>query len=366
MITPPIGGLNVYTGKLVKQLRSLGVAVDTAGSTQKDFPFDKKKMSWRTSKWLQNRLDKAIKKINFNNYDLIGFHYGKNDVEQYFPLKIDLLPKVKKVYFVHYLSRNLFEQYLNDTKTNEKIEKAVYEFYDGYIFYGKFAKKFMQRKTKKKITGIISYYPEAHSSHQISKKYELKFDKSFTFPHPNLPTVYILGYGSDYKDCKTLINSLKYVSRPFRLIFAGRGWQKRIGFIKKKISKTYIYSVEREINEVEFKYLCNKSLFGILPYRQPIKSTEVFQGSGVLPNFIYSGKATIVFDEGCMAEYVGNSGIIIKRINAKSLGLAIEKMLNDKHRLHYEMNAKKRAKLFSVNAHVKKCLRYFNKLVKEK
>jgi len=359
MIAPPSGGIDVYVEYLATELRKQGLDVTVQGSSEEDQAFNVASRTWKSSEWVKERMNLLVDKIDFKKYDLVAFHFGKNDIEQYIPVILKQRKiNIKSIYFVHYLSRNLFSKFLNDPKTREEVENQVYTFFDGYIFYGSFSKSFFEHKTDMKYSGLVSFLPETHSKVQLEESDINKFVDEFSFFPEDIPSVYILGYASDYKDPQLVIESLKYVNKPFRLIFAGRGWSKQIGFKTRVINKTHIYTIDREINTKEFKYMCEKSLFGIFPYRQPMTDDEVFQGSGVLPNFIYNGKANIAFDEGCLKENIGNSGIILEKRDPELLGEAIENLLNNKNRVKFEILAKKRSHLFSIEKHAKDCYNY--------
>lgn len=363
MIAPPSGGIDVYVQYLATELRRLGLDVTIKGSTEEDQAFDIVSRTWKSSEWVKERMNLLVDKIDFGQYDLVAFHFGKNDVEQYIPVILKQRKiKIKSLYFVHYLSRNLFSKYLKDPETREEVEKHVYTFFEGYIFYGSFSKAFFEQKTGVKYGGLISFLPETHSKIKLPKSDIDKLVDELTFLPKDIPYVYVLGYASSYKDPQIIIESLRFVDKPFKLIFAGRGWSKQIGFKTRIINKTHIFTIDREINTKEFKYISENSLFGIFPYRQPMKDDEVFQGSGVLPNFIFNGKANIVFDEGCLKENIGNAGIVLEKRDPRLLGKAIKSLLNDEERVKYERLAKQRSYLFSIEKHAKDCYNYMTKL----
>src|SRR5581483_9194423 len=115
-------------------------------------------------------------RIKFDEYDIVAFHFGKNDIEQYIP--VDLLERKDKkiknvVYFVHFLSWNLFGQYLNDSETQKKIELSIKDFFNHYVFFGTFAKKYLEDKFNKKLNGIVNFLPETHSTDKV-EPFELK------------------------------------------------------------------------------------------------------------------------------------------------------------------------------------------------
>jgi len=375
MISPSSGGIDTYVESLKSALERAGdneVMIDGIrqmdGAKQNEALFNYKTNKWMSSSQVKKIAENAARRIKFEKYDLIAFHYGKNDIEQYLPVILSnrrgLVPN--SVYFVHYLSRNLFSEYLDDFNTQYQVERQVGNFYDGYVFFGKYAKKFMEHQYKKQFNGIINFLPETHS-HEILDRRDSK-DLTKRFVHPlvtkyNLPLIVWPGFPAHYKDYFSLLRSLQDLDSSMALLFVGRGWKKYLGFSSKKIGKCFVYCIDKYLQSKEYAFLTRKSLFGILLYRQPNNPKEVFQGSGTLSNFIYEGKAVIVFNEGAMAEYVGDAGIILKDKKLKTITTAIKKMLIPELRMKYERLAINRKTLFDINLHARKCLSFFNKLL---
>jgi len=369
MIAPYSGGIDVYVNSLVKELRSLGAIVDIMGGTSHESAYDVSVKSWKSSEEVKRLVENITNRINFDEYDIVGFHFGKNDIEQYIP--INLIERKGKriknaVYFVHFLSWNLFGQYLNDQATQTKIEQSIKNFFGHYVFFGTFAKNYLEDKFHKKLHGIVSFLPETHS---LDNNDPVELKRELGILGINIEeksTIFLPGFAGNYKDHLLLLKAFEYVNKPINFVFAGLGWRKRLGFKQKQIGLVDIYVIEKYFDGNEYHFMCEKSLFGIFPYKQPTNSQEVFQGSGTLPNFIYAGKASVVLDEGCMPEYVGRSGIVIKNGDPKELGMAINKLLDKDKRRIYEQESRKRVELFSIQNHAKSCLKYFELLLRSK
>lgn len=369
MISPPMGGIDIYVKRLRAALEELGIQVAIDGARENETAFDSKKKAWKSSQEVKKIVEGMAKRIKFDKYDLVAFYYGKNDIEQYLPVVLGKKEGKRvpnSVYFVHYLSRNLFSEYLNDPLARKEIEKQVGNFYSGYVFFGQYAKEFMENQYQKKFNGIINFLPETHA-HEILNKGDLKkLEKRFIHPSVvkhKLPFIAWPGFPTHYKDYSMLIEALRILKTPLALLFAGYGWRKYLGFTEKKIGKCFVYCVDKYLSSKEYFFLAKKSLFGVFPYRQPNNPEERFQGSGTLPNFIYEGKATIVLDEGAMPEYVGDAGIVLKDRSFRKLAGAIEEMLDSEVRGKYENAALRRKPLFSIHNHAKICLSFFHKLL---
>ncbi|KKT39489.1 MAG: hypothetical protein UW29_C0013G0005 [Candidatus Collierbacteria bacterium GW2011_GWC2_44_13] len=364
MISPSSGGIDVYVNRLSEILREHNILVDIDGSTKEESAFDVAKREWLSSDRVKEIVSKIASRIDFDKYDSVIFHYGKNDIEQYLPVVLSNIGKKinNPIYFTHFLSRNLFSQYLKDDKTQKEVEKAVCEFFKSYLFFGTFARKYMEKQSGNSLSGVVSFLPETHS-HEILSESEIREFKN-TFNHSeSVPTVYLPGFPANYKDHEFLVNSLTYVNKKMRLVIAGRGWYKKLGFDKKIIGKAEIYVVDKYLNSKEYKYLSSYSAFGIFPYRQP-DGDEIFQGSGTIPNFIYEGKACLGLNEASVPEYIGSGGIITLTGDTKLFAEAIDKLLDPKIRRIYELESEKRRDKFSIETHAKEVISLLNSTIK--
>lgn len=366
MIAPYTGGIDLYVSTLCKEIRKLGNEVEISGSIEGETAFDNIKKQFKSPQQVLDIANKIAERIEFGKYDIVAFHYGKNDIEMLLPTIIDKkkYANTKFIYYVHYLSRNLFLQYIPDKVIQNSIENAVYKFYDGYIFFGKFAQKFMMDKSLHELNGIVSFLPETHSQERHSCESRILESLIPDYKLVQDFCVVLPGFAANYKDYNLLLDSFRYIDNKLIFIFAGLGWRKRIPE-DIQIDNVSVRVIEKYLSPLEYRIITNASLFGVFPYRQPEIEGEYFQGSGTVPNFIYAGKSTIVLNEGAMAEYVGDSGIIVEKNKPIELAKYIDILLSDKKRRHVlEMNAKKRAHLFSVSKHANDCISLFNALRK--
>lgn len=354
MIAPPSGGIDVYVNSISDQLRKFGYSVDTAGSKKNEIAYDVEKMTWKSAVEVKNIVEKIVQRINFKTYDFVAFNYGKNDIEQYIPVILEnkKINIKTSIYFTHFLSWNLFSDYVVDKISQKKVENAVYTFFDKYLFFGTFAKKYFENKSMKKLNSITSFLPETHYTQKISNQEYVLFNKKYHFTH-SVPVVFMPGFSANYKDYNLLLEALSLVSSPLRVVIVGRGWKKRLGFEHKFFNLCEVYLLDEYISSKEYKYLTSQSLFGIFPYRQPNGSTEVFQASGTLPNFIYEGKANIVLNEASMPEYLGNGGVVVQKNKPDLIANAINELLVENNRTKYEKIAIKNKERFSLSNHAK-------------
>lgn len=364
MISPSSGGIDVYVNRLSELLRKNYILVEIEGSTKEESPFDEEKREWLSSDRVREIVSKIASRIDFDKYDSVIFHYGKNDIEQYLPVVLsDIGKKINNpIYFTHFLSRNLFSQYLEDDKAQKEVEKAVNEFFKSYLFFGTFARNYMEKQSGKSLPGVVSFLPETHSHELLSESEVREFKNTFNYSE-NIPTVYWPGFPANYKDHEFLLSSLDHVNKKMRLVIAGRGWCKKLGFDKKTIGNVEIYVVDKYLNSKEYKYLSSYSTFGIFPYRQPV-GDEVFQGSGTIPNFIYEGKACLGLNEASVPEYIGDGGIITPTGDTKLFAEAINKLLDPKKRRIYELGSEERREKFSIETHAKEVVALLNSTIK--
>ena len=369
MISPAIGGIDVYVNALSKELRKIpNVVVDIKGGNKNQTAYDQEKKGWKTSTQVKEMIIEISDSIKFDNYDYVLFHYGKNDIEQYIPVilsKNRKETKAKFVYFVHYLSWNLFSHYLKDEEAAREVENATLNFFNNYVFFGDFARNFIAERYEKTLDGKTIFLPETHANETLSLDDIEKYKDYFQGSHKDKykKVVYYAGFGSNYKDMESVLKALEEVNEGFLFVVAGKGWIKRIGFEENRIGKVQVRVVEKYLDSKEYRFLSSETLFGIFPYMQPKEKDEFFQGSGTLPNYINAGKATIVYNEGSLPEYVGKSGIIIKAGDVESLKDAINTLLNDELRNEFEEEAKKVSKNFSIQNHAKEVYKYLESIL---
>lgn len=365
MISPSSGGIDVYVKRLSEVLRKHNILVDIAGSTKEESAFDEVERKWLSSNKVQEIVTEIVSRIDFDKYDSVIFHYGKNDIEQYLPVVLSNTGKKinNPIYFTHFLSRNLFAQYLNDDQTQREVEKAVYDFFKSYLFFGTFAKEYMEKESGKSLSGAVSFLPETHSHELLSEDEVCEFKIIFNYSE-NIPTVYLPGFPANYKDHEFLLSSLAHVNKKMRLVITGRGWYKKLGFNNKIFGNVEIYVVDKYLSSKEYKYLSSFSAFGIFPYRQPKNIDEVFQGSGTIPNFIYEGKACLGLNEASVLEYIGKRGIITPIGDTKLFAKAIDKLLDPEIRRVYELNSEQQREKFSIETHAKEVISLINSTIK--
>lgn len=364
MISPAIGGIDVYVNALSNELRKIpNVEVDIKGGRENQTAYDQEKRDWKSSAEVKAMVKEISDSIEFDNYDYVLFHYGKNDIEQYIPVilsKSKKVTKIKFVYFIHYLSWNLFSHYLKDFDAAQEVEDATLNFFDDYVFFGDFAREFIQNTYHKILKGKTIFLPETHADEQLSAKEIESYKDHFQgrYKDKYKEVVYHAGFGSNYKDMESVLKALERVEEEFLFVIAGKGWLKRVGFEEKKVGKVQVRVVEKYLDSKEYKFLSSQTLFGIFPYKQPQQEDEFFQGSGTLPNYIDAGKTTIVYNEGSLPEYVGKSGIVTEVGNVDELTTAINTLLDDNNRKQYEDAATKISENFSIENHAKEVFEY--------
>ena len=278
MITPPTGGIDVYVSRLAQEMQRLGYEVDLLGCQRNEMAYDIDNKKWRTSQEAKSLVKRVIHQVDFASYDVVAFHYGKNDLEQYFPVALrgEGVKINKSVYFVHFLSWNLFSDYLGDEDSRVEVEEAVYSSFDQYLFFGEFARKFLTNKADHSLSGIVSYLPETHSHESVSESETREIlAKYMSDESNNIETIFFPGFAANYKDHNLLLESLRYVDRPINLVFAGQGWSKRLGFDKKRINNVNTYVVDDYLTGKEYKVLSEKSLMGVFPFTKDLSISTI-------------------------------------------------------------------------------------------
>ncbi len=364
MVAPYIGGIDVYVNSFVPKIKKMGHTVDVVGSVEGENSYNSETHSWKSYKEVVQIARNIYERINFSSYDIVAFHYGKNDIEMLIPTFIEKnkYPSTKFVYYVHYLSRNLFTQYIPNREIQDSIENAVFNFYDGYIFFGQWAKDFMEKQVGKTLRGAVAYLPETHSLEHGDNEEEIIDTLVADFNEIKNRVIFLPGFASNYKDHELLLNSFRLVRNKLVYYFAGPGWRKRIP-TDLKIGNVEVRVIDKYLNPLEYKILTKNSIFGIFPYRQPEVKGEYFQGSGTIPNFIYYGKASVALNEGTIPEMIGDSGIIVKDRDCVALADAIDRLSDPLTRKKFEDHAKKRSYLFSTDYHAERSISFFKDIL---
>lgn len=363
MVFPKHGGIEVYANGILNHICTEHFELDTFSSDIN--LYNKEDRTWITADSLEETLKKEILNVNWDKYDLIVYHYGKNDAEQYIPVLLKRLGITvkKELYLVHYLSWNLFEDFIIDDEKYKEVNEAV-KGMPHLMFYGKFPQEFWFENYSMPESYIINYYPEAHSHEEISETEREDFEKLIELDKSDLPLVIWPGFPSNFKNYQLLLEALPHLKKPIKLVFMGQGWGKRLKDYPKNINGSEIKVVERYLNTKEFLLAIQYSLFGVLLYQQPDSGKEFFQGSGTLPNFIYQGKSTIVLNEGCLPEYVSDSGITLEEKDPVKLARAIEKLLSEDVLKVKERAAHAKKPMFSMDMHTSTLEGYIRYLIK--
>lgn len=245
-------------------------------------------------------VDKIIKL----NPDIIHYNYGTYDVEQLLPFYLAKKGfKCKTILTYHSLQLDLFKKIgipELDEAANEYMGKM-----DAYVFFTEYGKKtFYQKYPNSSMKNIIAFHPATHLDEKLSndekEKYFAKYglDKKSKFAT-------LLGYPSHWKDTRPVIKLVKNFPN-INFVIAGPWWKEKI----EKENEDFVIDnyknltvINEEINVEEFNFLLDLGI-GIFPYHY-FKS---FQGSGLLPNYLYRGINTIINDFEPLKEYK-NDGV---------------------------------------------------------
>lgn len=299
-----------------------------------------------------------IKNVDFKKYDIINFHFGKLEAEQIIPYLLrdykNNLPPV--VLSVHSLYFDLFERTKKkDSYMSRKINESIKSFFDGYIYYGEYARSYFGKN------GAKVFIHEQHHSKNVNNKNFNKFIDKFNLKDcVNGKIFTMIGYQSPWKDYESIIKALEIIKESICFIFAGEGWSNKISNMK--VGNSTILVIDKNLNEEEVSFFLKISYCGCLYY----KEHKSFQGSGVLSNYIYNGIPVIVSSVANLSEVASGSGFIIPAGNYEILGEAISKMLDNKNYRNFVRCICKNKYIFSIEYHIEECLKYFNLVIDER
>lgn len=362
MIGPQFGGIHTYLFGLANALRQRGHVCDCFGLDPSCNPYSPVTEKWRTSADVLESVQKYSAALPIHHYDRIGFHFGKNDLEQAIPLFLDRKHTPPAIYFVHFMSRNLFSSYLNDEPTQTKIEHAVRSFFSGYIFYGQATQKSFPWHKDNLAPSLVAPYPETNSNTPVAIEEVATYRQTVTekFQDPTAPLCILPGYAAEYKDSDLLFSACQLLPQALSVLIIGRGWKKRIGWEQQTFGKVEVLVEDRELSPKEFTLCCHASDFGIFPYHDSTSTAVKFQGSGTLPNFLSAGKPCIVLNSSVMPEYVKDPELIANRNSTEDVANKLSRMLDPEYRQLKTAHLANRRKLFSMEAHALACQEFFS------
>ena len=301
---------------------------------------------------------RILASVNLSEFDVVNMHFGMLEAEQFIPIllrgKAGLPPFV---YSVHSLQCDLFDR-IERKDLSQLVNQALGNFFEGYVFFGTYAKKvFAQRYGT---DGEVIFLPARHLQVGLTLSRRLELESLFGVP-PDEPFVALGGYSSPWKDWETLLRAFTAVHSPMTFLFAGPSWDKHLGFTERQIGKVRVRAVSCHIERDKFRFLAERSLFGVFPYTEDPR----FQGSGALPNYLAAGKPCIVTSVANLPEMVGDAGICVPAGDAEALAEVINTLLDDnKTRQDLEVKAKNRAYLFLPAEHANQLVHYLESLLK--
>ncbi|MCB0331571.1 MAG: hypothetical protein KDD70_17995, partial [Bdellovibrionales bacterium] len=231
MIGPQRGGIDVYVRRLTEALNLRGHEVSYRGIEPSEGAFDIQKMSWRSSDYVKDVVHRWSAELPIDDFDIVGYHFGKNDVEQYVPIALRNLGRqpLKSIYFVHFLSWNLFSDYLMDPDAAKEVRSAVLSEMDAYVAYGTHPKIQMQKWISSPRPFVTSFYPSAHEA-EFANRSVLRNAQHIlmeSIPADKSNLVILPGYAADYKANEFLMEAASLIRHPLRIVIIGQGWRAR-------------------------------------------------------------------------------------------------------------------------------------------
>jgi len=328
LVGPKYNGIAKVIKVLKKHLTDLGVNTEWKGTHS--LTFDPKEI-------IQN-VNILLQKINFQKYDILDFHIGMYEAEQLLLLSLRDRAIPPTIFSVHSLEFELFKK-IGLPKIQNSINEKIGRFFNGYIFFGNYARRIFRERYGTLISKTVFLCP-THADVKINKNDLINFRKKYQLRQK---FICLIGYPSKWKDWELLLKAIETIDTPIEFIFAGPWWDQKLGFTRKKINNVLIKVFPQFIEEKDFVLFIKNSLFGIFPYI----TYPTFQGSGVLSNYIWEGKTCIVSNVACLPEYIGNAGIVINNHNPNEWGKTMSLLIkNETLRKSLEEKMKKRSKLY--------------------
>jgi hypothetical protein len=292
IISPFYNGLFKYTRPLYEELKKEykgKFLFHHIGNSDMTFDIDKIK------KIVNQLCDEIIK----YNPDIIHYNYGTYDVEQLIPYYLKERGfKCYQILTYHSLQLDIFKKI--NKPDYDKIVNDMMGTMDAYVFFTKYAKKVFEEKYGfKPKKYVVAYHPATHLEIHLSKKKTMEYDKEFNIKRDK-PIATLLGYPSHWKDSVPVLKLIKEFPN-VNFVVGGPWWKEK--FTKENPnddidSYKNLIIINKELNQDEFNYAMDLGV-GLFPY----KYFPSFQGSGLLPNYMYRGINTLVNDFEPMKEY---------------------------------------------------------------
>ena len=302
IISPFYNGLYRYTRPLYEEIKK-----DFKGLYQVKH-LGNKKMTFDI-KEIETIINDLVEQIIEYNPDIIHYNYGTYDILQLIPYYLDKRGfKCKQILTFHSLELDIFKKM--DIPELDKIVNEYVGKMDGYVFFTKYALKIFEKTYKYKPEHYaISYHPATHLDYHVPVEKKEKYDARYGIDYSK-SIVTLLGYNSHWKDSKLLF---KLVDRykDVEFIVAGPWWKEKI--LKENAIDLNRYPnlkvINKELKKDEFVYFLDMGI-GLFPYNY----YKSFQGSGLLPNYLYRGIGVIVnnieplkeYYDGCINMYDDN------------------------------------------------------------
>jgi hypothetical protein len=313
-ISPKYNGLYQYAKPFVQRLKEK-YGEDVFHFGFKNICFDNDQ--------IERNVTGIVKEIEIIHPDLIHYNYGTYDAEQLIPCFLERkLVKTKKILTVHSVQLDLFKKTKNreyDINSNMFAREM-----DGYSFFTNYSKDIFDIQAK---PYCISFHPATLENIKLRKKDEIVILKKYSL-NKNRLFVSLLGYASHWKSSVDFIK-LAQENKNIQFVIGGPHWIEKIDkeIPDIDISKlNNLVIIDKELDAKELVTLIRYGI-GFFPYFY----YKSFQGSGMLPNYLYYGRNCIINNFEPLKEYVKYTSVV-EFGNHENLRQSLEVCLK-KHRI---------------------------------
>lgn len=268
---------------------------------------------------------------------------------------------------IHFLDGDSIMRYFGLGLSNFKACKIVITFH--HLFSGKLREISMRNMLRQANAGVF------HTDIIKQRVRSFGCKNVWCIPYPcfldvdmcqgsckrhEVPVLLALGGTRHDKGLDILLEALKSVKEPFRLVIAGKEEQFNRDYIERKI-QSYESSVElqlRFLSEQEvLSYMCNSDII-VLPYRK-----EFDGASGPMCEGIYLGKAIIGPDHGSLGKLIRQChvGYTFESESVSSLAECLNQALAET--FVYDVTAKEEQKKLKPEAFIEKYLELYDTLL---
>jgi len=291
-------------------------------------PYDVVKDSFLSIEQMQNIAKNIANEIKLKKPDLVIFHIGSLEVEQFVPLY--LTGSFDKVIFCHNIEWYLEEKAPFFKDSIYHLKEFYKDYFNKWIFYTKYARNKLVNSLSLSVENtIISRWPN-----NLANLTEMKVRNEIRtcYPVNDKINISLVGFYSPWKNPIPFINAInKIANHSIQLSIFGPFWN---DFFKDSDQlPSWVSVYDMYLNSNELLYVINNSDIGLFPC---LEGDRLLQGSATLNNFTSCGVPIIAYPNEALEHDLCGVNYIYDYLNDSSIDystiISLSKIRNSKSR----------------------------------